>query len=153
MVFSTLHTNDAVGTITRLTEMGIEPYLVGDSLVLVCAQRLIRRICPKCKESYLVTDEEVELTKGDIKPGTVLYLGRGCDACDHNGYRGRVGIFEVLQMNKKLRALLIKGAHTDELRKVAIETGMKTLREDALEKTLDGLTTLEELVGTTLAEE
>ncbi|MBA4392353.1 MAG: type II/IV secretion system protein [Desulfobacca sp.] len=152
MVFSTLHTNDAVGTITRLTEMGIESYLVGDSLVLVCAQRLIRRICPKCKESYVITDEEVELTKGDIQFGTVLFIGRGCDACDQSGYRGRVGIFEVLKMNKKLRALLIKGAHTDELRRVAIETGMKTLREDAIEKTLNGLTTLEELVGATLAE-
>lgn len=152
MVFSTLHTNDAIGTITRLTEMGIEPYLVGDSLVLVCAQRLIRRICSKCKESYIVTDEEVDLAKGDITPGTVLCIGRGCDACDHTGYWGRVGIFEVLKMNKRLRAFLINGAHTDELRKVAIETGMKTLREDAIEKTLNGLTTLEELVGTTLVE-
>jgi type IV pilus assembly protein PilB len=153
MVFSTLHTNDAVGTITRLTEMGIEPYLVGDSLVLVCAQRLIRRICPKCKESYVVTDEEIELSKGDIKAGSVLYIGRGCDNCEHSGYRGRVGVFEVLKMNKKMRALLIKGAHTDELRKAARETGMRTLREDAIEKTLTGQTSLEEMVGSTLADE
>lgn len=152
MVFSTLHTNDAVGTITRLTEMGIEPYLVGDSLVLVCAQRLIRRICPKCKESYVVTDEEIELAKGDIKPGAVLYQGRGCDNCEQSGYRGRIGIFEILKMNKSMRALLIKGAHTDELRKVAIETGMRTLREDAIEKTLSGQTSLDEMVNTTIAE-
>ncbi len=152
LVFSTLHTNDAIGTVTRLTEMGIEPYLVADSLLLVCAQRLMRRICKKCKESYIVTDEEVEMSKGDIKPGTTLYRGKGCDACEGTGYKGRTGVYEILAMNKKLRSLLIKGASTEELRKTAIETGMLTLRQDAIEKALTGVSTIEEVVSTTLAE-
>jgi type IV pilus assembly protein PilB len=152
LVFSTLHTNDAVGTVTRLTEMGIEPYLVADSLLLVCAQRLMRRICKKCKESYIVTDEEVEMSRGDIQPGTTLYRGKGCDACEGTGYKGRTGIYEILSMNKRLRSLLIKGASTEELRKTAIETGMRTLRQDAIEKALTGVSTIEEVVSTTLAE-
>ncbi|GER93397.1 type II/IV secretion system protein [hot springs metagenome] len=152
LVFSTLHTNDAVGTVTRLTEMGIEPYLVADSLLLVCAQRLMRRICKKCKESYIATDEEEEITKGDIKAGTTLYKGKGCDACEGTGYKGRTGVYEILSMNRKLRSLLIKGASTEELRKAAIETGMRTLRQDAIEKALTGVSTVEEVVSTTLAE-
>ncbi|KAF0181820.1 MAG: type IV pilus assembly protein PilB [Nitrospirae bacterium] len=152
MVFSTLHTNDAVATITRLTEMGIEPYLVADSLVIVCAQRLVRRICTKCKESYMATDEEIEMAKGDIEPGTTLYLGKGCPSCEGIGYRGRVGIYEVLAMNRKLRNLLIKGAQTDELRTAALASGMRTLRQDAVEKALLGITTLAEVFSTTLAE-
>lgn len=152
LVFSTLHTNDAIGTVTRLTEMGIESYLVADSLLLVCAQRLMRSICKKCKESYIVTDEEVEMSKGDIKPGTTLYRGKGCDACEGTGYKGRTGVYEVLAMNKSLRSLLIKGASTEELRKTAIETGMRTLRQDAIEKALTGVSTIEEVVSTTLAE-
>lgn len=152
LVFSTLHTNDAIGTVTRLTEMGIEPYLVADSLRLVCAQRLMRRICKKCKESYIVTDEEVEMSKGDIKSGTTLYRGKGCEACEGTGYKGRLGVYELLAMNKSLRNLLIKGASTEELRKTAIETGMRTLRQDAIEKALAGVSTLEEVVSTTMAE-
>ena len=152
LVFSTLHTNDAIGTVTRLTEMGIEPYLVADSLLLVCAQRLMRRICSKCKESYIVTDEELEMGKGDIKPGTTLYKGKGCDACEWMGYKGRTGIYEILSMNKDLRSLLIKSASTEELRKVAIQTGMRTLRQDAIEKAVTGVSTIEEVVSTTLAE-
>lgn len=152
MVFSTLHTNDAVGTVTRLTEMGVEPYLVADSLVLVCAQRLVRRICAKCKESYTVTDEEVEMSHGDIAPGTTLYRSKGCPVCDGVGFRGRVGIYEILLMNRILRNLLIKGAGTDELRKAAIENGMRTLRQDAVEKAILGVTSLSEVLSSTLAE-
>ncbi|MDI6729746.1 MAG: GspE/PulE family protein [Thermodesulfovibrionales bacterium] len=152
LVFSTLHTNDAIGTVTRLTEMGIESYLVADSLLLVCAQRLMRRICKKCKESYIATEEDEELTKGDVKRGTTLYRGKGCDICEGTGYKGRTGVYEILSMNKQLRSLLIKGASTEELRKTAIETGMRTLRQDAIEKALTGVSTIEEVVSTTLAE-
>ena len=152
LVFSTLHTSNAIGTITRLTKMGIEPYLVADSLLLVCAQRLVKKICSKCKESYTLTGEEVELSKGDIKPRTTLYRGRGCNACEETGYSGRTGIFELLTMDKKLRSLLIKGATTEELEKAAIETSMRTLRQDAIEKALTGITSLEEVVSTTLAD-
>jgi type IV pilus assembly protein PilB len=153
LVFSTLHTNDAIGTVTRLTEMGIEPYLVADSLLLVCAQRLVRKICPKCRKTYTVTPEEVELSKGDIKPGTTLYKGEGCDACEGSGYKGRIGVYEILSVKRKLRNLLIRSSSTDELRKAAIESGMLTLRQDAVEKALLGITTLEEVISTTLAEQ
>jgi type IV pilus assembly protein PilB len=152
LVFSTLHTNDAVGTVTRLTEMGIEPYLVADSLRLVCAQRLVRRICSKCKESYTASDEDEEISKGDIKAGTTLYKGKGCEVCEGSGYKGRIGIYEILAMNKRLNSLLIKEASTEELRTAAIETGMRTLRQDAVEKAINGVTTVDEVVGTTLAE-
>lgn len=153
LVFSTLHTNDAIGTVTRLTEMGIEPYLVADSLRLVCAQRLVRRICPKCKESYTATDEDIEMSKGDIKPGTMLYKGHGCESCEGSGYRGRSGIYEMLAMSKRLNSLLLKEASTEQLRAAAVEAGMRTLRQDAIEKALNGVTTLDEVIATTLAEE
>lgn len=152
LVFSTLHTNDAVGTVTRLTEMRLEPYLVADSLRLVCAQRLLRKICVNCKVSYAATEEEAVLTKGDISPGAVLYKGKGCEACDGSGYKGRIGIYELLAMNKALSGLLIKGCTTEELRAAAIKTGMRTLRQDALEKALEGITTIEEVVSATLSE-
>lgn len=152
MVFSTLHTNDAVGTITRLVEMGIEPYLIADSLILVCAQRLARRICSKCKEAYAATQEEEELSKGDVKAGTTLYRGKGCEACEGAGERGRTGIYEVLLVNKEIRNLLIKGSTTEELRKAAIQTGMMTLRQEAVDKALKGVISLKQVLENTLAE-
>ncbi|MGD0281752.1 MAG: ATPase, T2SS/T4P/T4SS family [Dissulfurispiraceae bacterium] len=152
MVFSTLHTNDAVGTITRLIEMGIESYLIADSIVLVCAQRLARRICSKCKESYLSTQAEEELSKGDVKAGTTLYRGKGCDACNGSGEKGRTGIYEVLLVNRDFRNLLIKGSGTEELRKVAIESGMMTLRQEAIDKALKGVISLEQVLENTVAE-
>lgn len=152
LVFSTLHTNDAVGTVTRLTEMRLEPYLVADSLRLVCAQRLLRKICVNCKMPYAATEENIALSKGDIKPGAVLYKGKGCEVCDGTGYKGRIGIYELLAMNKGLSGLLIKGCTAEALRTAAIKTGMRTLRQDAIEKALDGITTLDEVVSTTLAE-
>lgn len=152
MVFSTLHTNDAVGTVTRLIEMGAEPYLIADSLILVCAQRLARRICPKCKESYEATKEDEELSKGDIKAGTILYRGKGCEACDGSGERGRTGIYEVLLINDEFRNLLIKGAQTNELRKAALSSGMMTLRQEAIDKALKGMITLKQVIENTLAD-
>ncbi len=153
MVFSTLHTNDAVGTVTRLVEMGIEPYLIADSLILVCAQRLARKICTKCKESYEATQEEEELSKGNIKAGTILYRGKGCEACDGTGEKGRTGIYEMLLVTNEFRKLLIKGAGTDELRKIAIQTGMMTLRQEAIDKALKGIINFKQVIENTLAEE
>jgi type IV pilus assembly protein PilB len=152
MVFSTLHTNDAVGTVIRLVEMGVEPYLIADSLILICAQRLARRICSKCKESYEATLEEEELSKGDIKAGTTIYRGKGCDACDGSGDRGRTGIYEVLLVSKEFRSHLIKGSGTEELRKTAIASGMMTLRQEALDKALKGIISLKQVVENTLAD-
>ncbi len=152
LVFSTLHTNDAIGTITRLVEMGIEPYLLADSLRLICAQRLVRVICNKCKESYIATDKDEEVTKGDIKSGTKVYRGKGCNECEGIGYKGRTGIYEVLSINKSLRSLLLNNVNTEVLRDEAIKSGMTTLRQDAVQKVLSGITTIEELISTTLSE-
>ncbi len=152
MVFSTLHTNDAVGTVTRLIEMGIEPYLIADSIVLVCAQRLARRICSKCKESYIATEDDEALSKGDIKAGATLYRGKGCEVCDGSGEKGRTGIYEMLLVNREFRNLLIRGATTEELRRVAMETGMMTLRQEAIDKALKGVISLAQVVENTLAE-
>jgi type IV pilus assembly protein PilB len=152
MVFSTLHTNDAVGTITRLIEMGIESYLIADSIVLVCAQRLARKICAKCKEAYPCTEAEEELSKGDVKAGTTLFRGKGCDACDGSGEKGRIGIYEVLLVNREFRNLLIKGASTEELRRVALETGMMTLRQEAVDKALKGIISLAQVLENTVAD-
>lgn len=152
MVFSTLHTNDAVGTITRLVEMGIEPYLIADAIVLVCAQRLARRICSKCKESYIATADDEALSKGDIKAGTTLYRGKGCDTCDGSGEKGRTGIYEVLLVSKEFRQLLIKESTTEELRAAAIRSGMMTLRQEAIDKALKGVITLNQVVENTLSD-
>ncbi len=150
MVFSTLHTNDAVGTVTRLIEMGMETYLIADSLILVCAQRLVRRICMKCKEPYIATKEEEELSKGNVKAGVTLYRGLGCDECDGKGEKGRTGIFEVLLVNREFRNLLIKKADTEELRRAALESGMMTLRQEAIDKALKGIISLEQVLENTL---
>jgi len=106
-----------------------------------------------CKESYTVTPEEVDLSKGDIKPAANLFRGKGCNACDGLGYRGRIGIYEILSATREFRNLLIKGANTDELRAVALRTGMRTLRQDAIEKALSGVTSLEEVLSATLPDE
>jgi type IV pilus assembly protein PilB len=133
--------------------MGIEPFLIADSLILVCAQRLVKRICKKCIESYTATDEEERITKGDIKKGTTVYKGKGCNYCNGSGYKGRTGIYEVLLMNKEIRTLLLEGATMEKLKDTARKTGMRTLREDAVEKVLKGITTVEELVFSTRKEE
>src|SRR5208283_1042831 len=122
------------------------------SIVLVCAQRLARKICPKCKESYPCTKAEEELSKGDVKAGTTLYRGKGCDACGGAGEKGRTGIYEVLLVNKEFRNLLIKGSGTEELRRVAVESGMMTLRQEALDKALKGMISLEQVLENTVAE-
>ncbi len=152
LVFSTLHTNDAIGTVVRLTEMGIEPYLVADSLLLVCAQRLVRKLCEHCKTSYTISDEEISLSKGDFKEGTTLFKAKGCDKCQGTGYHGRTGIYEILQVSSKFRALLLNKATSDELKKEAINIGMVTLRQDAINKAIARITSFNEVISTTLNE-
>lgn len=150
MVFSTLHTNDAPSTISRLIHMGIEPFLITASLILVQAQRLIRVICDKCKQpdtritrENLVEAETPEHWLETIKP----MMGKGCEKCGGTGFKGRCGIFEVMPMTEKLRTLIIKGANADDLKKAAIEDGMTTLRQHALMKLYRGETTLEEVLN------
>ncbi|MDQ7822715.1 MAG: type II secretion system ATPase GspE [Candidatus Eremiobacteraeota bacterium] len=146
LVLSTLHTNDAAGAVTRLTEMGVEPFLCASSLIGVLAQRLARCICPNCRESYTPPVESVRrfglsaYTDSEI----VFYRGRGCDHCKMTGYRGRTGIHELLTMSDRIRGLILQRASTAELRQCAIEEGMKTMPDDGLRKVLDGVTTIEE---------
>jgi type IV pilus assembly protein PilB len=152
LVLSTLHTNDAPSTISRLVNMGIEPFLVATSCNIIQAQRLIRRICSNCKEEVHLPPEgliEVGFTKeeaGEIK----LYKGKGCSVCNETGFKGRVGLYEVMEITDDLRELIIIGASAMELRRKAIEMGMVTLRESGLCKIRQGITTIEEVVKETV---
>lgn len=145
LVFSTLHTNDASSAVTRLINMGIEPFLISASLMGVLAQRLIRLICQDCKESYEPSKALLEKWGLKGKEGIKLYRGKGCDKCKATGYKGRHGIFELLVLDDELRELIIAEASTMTLRKKAQEKGMRSLAEDGVSKALKGLTTIEEV--------
>jgi type IV pilus assembly protein PilB len=152
LVLSTLHTNDAPSTISRLVNMGIEPFLVATSVNIIQAQRLIRTICKNCKEeTHVPVEGLIEIgfsaeEAGDIK----VFRGRGCKVCNGTGYKGRIGLYEVMEMTEELRELIIIGASAMELRRKAIELGMITLRESGLYKLRDGITTIEEVVKETV---
>jgi len=151
LVFSTLHTNDAPSAITRLVDMGVKPFLVASSLQSVMAQRLVRRVCPECREPYTPTSWELEtfeLTDDKLKDAT-LFKGAGCRACNNTGYRGRVGIFELMAVDEDVQKLIYKRVPSTEIRKLARQSGMKTLREDGMLKVLSGMTTLEEVMRVT----
>jgi type IV pilus assembly protein PilB len=153
LVLSTLHTNDAPSTISRLMNMGIEPFLVATSVNLIQAQRLIRRICKDCKREHSMPPEalmEVGFTAEDAK-ALKTFKGKGCATCNNTGYKGRIGLYEVMEVNDEIRELILIGASSLELRKKAIEDGMITLRESGLHKIRAGLTTLEEVVRETVA--
>ena len=147
LVLSTLHTNDASGAVTRLVDMGVEPFLITGSLMGVLAQRLVRKTCTHCREAY--TPPADALRRLELDPeqhgAITLYRGRGCDFCRGTGYRGRTGVFSLLVMNDRLRGLVLAGASSDQLRAAAVADGMRLLYGDALQKVLDGVTTVEEL--------
>jgi type IV pilus assembly protein PilB len=153
MVLSTLHTNDAPSTISRLMNMGIEPFLVATSVNLIQAQRLIRRICKDCKtESPMPPEALIEIGfKADEAKQLKTYKGRGCQTCNNTGYKGRVGLYEVMEVTDDIRELILIGASALELRKKAIDDGMITLRESGLHKIRNGITTIEEVVRETVA--
>jgi type IV pilus assembly protein PilB len=147
LVFSTLHTNDAPSSITRLIDMGVQPFLVASSVMAVMAQRLIRTICPKCKEPF--TPDPSELRVLDVTPeqaATGIWMrGRGCTHCQHTGYRGRMAVFELMFMNATLRDMAFRSEPAQNIRRQARLFGMKTLVDDALDKALKGVTTLREV--------
>jgi len=149
LVFSTLHTNDAPGALTRLIDMGAAPYLVSSGIIGVLAQRLVRQICPQCKEPYTEDRETLVRLGLSTENELKLYRGRGCDYCGGTGYYGRVGIFELLTMNNKIKELVMSQTPTNILKEAAREAGMKTLREDGLEKVLQGITTIAEVMRVT----
>ena len=155
MVFSTLHTNDAPSSITRMRDMGLEPYLITATLEGILAQRLVRRICDDCRTEFEPSPEmlmELALRPADVV-GKKFYYGRGCDRCNNTGHRGRMGIFELVLMNDEIRDQISSGASTDQLRSACRRQGMSTLREAGLRSIFDGKTTIEEVVRETVVED
>ena len=153
LVLSTLHTNDAPSTVTRMVDMGIEPFNVASAVNLIVAQRLVRRICADCKQEHQYTAEEIHafgLAQAEAQKLT-LFKGAGCDTCGGTGYKGRQGLYEVMAMSSPLRRMVLKGASTEELREEAVKEGMLTLRMDGMVKVKRGITTLEEVVKETAA--
>jgi type IV pilus assembly protein PilB len=147
LVLSTLHTNDAPSTINRMIDMGIEPFLVASSTVLIMAQRLVRRICKNCKEEVKISEEA--LRDLGMPPGSSVSKGKGCDQCNGSGYSGRQGLYEVMPITPEIRELILDRASTTEIMKLAIKQGMLTLREDGLIKVNKGVTTVEEVLRET----
>jgi len=154
LVFSTLHTNDAPSAITRLVDMGVKPFLVSSSIRAVLAQRLVRKICPECKEPY--TPTEVELRALNLTAASLAQArfakGRGCDRCRGTGYKGRAGIFEIFTVDDEIRHLINEGAPVSKIRQRARDLGMRTLREDGIRKVVSGMTTPEEIISATMAD-
>jgi type IV pilus assembly protein PilB len=164
LVLSTLHTNDAPGTIGRIVNMGIEPFMVTTSVVIVQAQRLVRKICKDCKFEIKPRAEQISqfgitpelLRRLDLphinEKNMMFYKGKGCETCNNSGSKGRVGVYEVMMMSERLRDIILNGGSTDDIRRQAIEEGMLSLRESALRKALTGMTSLEEVVRVTMGE-
>jgi type IV pilus assembly protein PilB len=151
LVLSTLHTNDAASTITRMIDMGIEPFNVASAVNLIVAQRLVRRICENCKLEHEYSKEELGALGIDAKQGgeIQLFKGEGCDTCGGTGYKGRQGLYEVMALSPELRRQILRGVSSDELKETAIKEGMLTLRMDGMVKLQRGVTTLEEVVKET----
>lgn len=143
LVFSTIHTNDAVSSINRLIDMGLEPYMVSSALVGVVSQRLVRRICTNCRKSIEPDEDDIEMLK--LQPGQKLYKGEGCSECNNSGYKGRIAIHEVVVITKKMKILLESRASEDEMRKLAISEGTQMLKDSARDLVLEGITTVDEL--------
>ncbi|MFO7608735.1 MAG: ATPase, T2SS/T4P/T4SS family, partial [Candidatus Krumholzibacteriia bacterium] len=147
LVLSTLHTNDAPSTVNRMIDMGIEPFLVASSTLLIMAQRLVRRICKNCKEELTLSDEA--LRDVGLEPGTPVFHGKGCEKCGGTGYAGRQGLYEVMPMTPGIRELILDRASTTEICHMARREGMLTLRDDGLIKVQKGVTTIEEVLRET----
>ncbi|MBL4571943.1 MAG: Flp pilus assembly complex ATPase component TadA [Gammaproteobacteria bacterium] len=151
LVFSTLHTNDAAGAVTRLQDMGVQGYLISSSMLAIQAQRLVRRVCTDCAESHSLSVDEADALEIDVNLISEIRRGSGCERCGQTGYRGRVGLYELLIMSDAIRHHIASGADANRIRDEAIKEGMRTLRQDALEKLASGITTPEEVVRVTRA--
>jgi type II secretory ATPase GspE/PulE/Tfp pilus assembly ATPase PilB-like protein len=149
LLFSTLHTNDAPSAVTRLIDMGVENYLVSSTLMGVMAQRLVRKICPECKETYPAPDD----MRAALGPNvTTLTKGTGCPECMNTGYRGRIAVFELLVIDDDIRDLVLARSSSREIKDKAVSLGMRTLYEDGIEKVRKGITTVEEVLRVTQVE-
>ena len=153
LVFSTVHTNDAASTVTRLINMGIEPYLISSSVICIIAQRLVRLVCPYCKKKVAITEDVVnQFESGSDSSSLKIFEGKGCEACRFTGYRGRTGIYEILVINEKIRELIDHKTAANKIKEKAITLGMRTLRQDGWEKIKMGLTTISEVLRVTQEE-
>jgi type II secretory ATPase GspE/PulE/Tfp pilus assembly ATPase PilB-like protein len=149
LVLSTLHTNDAPASITRLINVGVEPYLISAAVNAILAQRLVRKICPHCKEEFHPSDEMKEFLTLQGFPDQATYRGKGCDRCRKTGYAGRLGIYELLVMDDALRDMVTRNPDVNQLRKLCRERGLVSLRDDGLAKVMKGLTTVDEILRVT----
>ena len=152
LVLSTVHTNDAPGTVTRLMDMGIEPFLISSAVILILAQRLVRKICMDCREPIKVHPQlliDLGVSPDEVKTFPT-YKGKGCPICNNTGYKGRLGLYEVMPMKEEVKELILSRASASEIKKEAIRLGMKTLRQSGIYKIKDGMTTIEEIVRTTM---
>ena len=147
LVFSTLHTNDAPSAITRMVDMGVPSYLVASSVIAIMAQRLVRVVCTKCKQPYMPSDATLEAAgiRREVAEKANFAKGKGCGNCQRSGYRGRIGIYELLLMRSKIREMAFQGASSQDIRKVAMANGMKTLYQDGMIKAMKGITSIEEV--------
>ncbi len=154
LVLSTLHTNDAAGSTTRLVDMGVEPFLIASSLLGVVAQRLIRRVCMKCREVHEPSEFELMEMGMKVAPkGATFYKAVGCASCSQSGYSGRTVIHELMMVDDHIKSLIVKSVDAGQIKRAAIERGMITLREDGIAKVLQGHTTIDELFRATHAED
>jgi general secretion pathway protein E len=155
LVFSTLHTNDSAGAVSRLLDLGVEPYLVSSSLIAIMAQRLVRRVCPDCRQPATPTDHELsELGLGSLEESrdAKFYVGKGCERCFQTGYRGRTGIYELMLIHEDVQDLIYQRAPAGAIKKLALQAGMQTLRMDGARKALAGITTVAEVLRVTQAD-
>ena len=152
LVVSTLHTNSAASTITRLIDMGIDSYLIADSMVGVIAQRLVRRLCPACRKKRLATAEEKMILKRSAAEALEIFEANGCGRCDNTGYKGRIGVYEIMQISPKLKSIISKGGDAEDIKNQALKEGMYTLRMSATELVLDGTTSFNEMMKVSFEE-
>jgi general secretion pathway protein E len=154
LVFSTLHTNDSAGAVSRLLDLGVEPYLVSSSLIAIIAQRLVRKVCPNCKTPVQPTAHELrELGLGEeAERGGNFFVGAGCEKCFQTGYRGRTGIYEMMMVDGEIQNLIYKRESAGTIKRLALDTGLQTLRMDGARKALAGVTTVSEVLRVTQAD-
>lgn len=146
IVLSTIHTNDAPSAIVRLLDMDIQPYLAASAIAGIISQRLVKKICPMCSENYIATDFEKEILSIDSEEELLLHKGKGCGHCNNSGYKGRLGVYEIMEITRRHREYIMRNSSVDEIRDISIENGMKTLKTSCTDLVLKGMTTMEELV-------
>ncbi len=149
VVFSTLHTMDATSSLTRLIDMGVEPFLISSSVIGVVAQRLVRTICLRCKEEYTPSPELLAKVDWSDKEDLKLYRGKGCQECKHTGYKGRTGLFEIIVVDAEIRKLIMTKVAANSIKEVVRKAGVKSLQSEGLDKVLTGVTTIEEVLRET----